>query len=82
MHWTRRRTSREEGQGAVPGTLGDEPAAEHELKIFIAHPLVFNHLHELFWPTSTYQHQGKDTSWGKARTCAVRVTPSVCVITR
>ena len=30
MHWTRRRTSRDEGQGAVPGTLGDEPAAEHE----------------------------------------------------
>ena len=31
-----------------------EHAAEHELKIFIAHPLVFGHLHELFWPTSTF----------------------------
>ena len=28
-----------------------EHAAEHELKIFIAHPLVYMQLHELFWPT-------------------------------
>ena len=27
-----------------------EHAAEHEHKIFIAYPLVFAHLHELFWP--------------------------------
>ena len=27
-----------------------EFAAEHEHKIFIAHPLVFSYLHELFWP--------------------------------
>ena len=27
-----------------------EHAAEHEHKIFIAYPLVFSYLHELFWP--------------------------------
>ena len=29
-----------------------EHAAEHAMKIFIAHPLVYMQLHELFWPTS------------------------------
>ena len=28
-----------------------EHAAEHQLKIFIAHPIVYMHLHEIFWPT-------------------------------